>query len=590
MEWQPPSGPASGQSAGTNLVFRNQVKIGRNVILALISGGFFILFTFLHFFFVILLPGTAGGASAGATGALTMIGVMSLGYAAMLLRSPVRVTLNPDGMLVEWLINRKIVNWRDIAKLRRRKATRFFSTTFLGRRGQDIQREVLDMLDEKGKKILELDNILENFAVLAAEIERRSAEARGVSTYNRDEQIKQMLKSQKRSALRTAVMGAILALFGGFCGYMVWSEHHAEEVFNRNSRIIMADIINHHEDRAMYLLEYQFTDETGQAHTREAHMERKAWKNLEGDEQVAIRYLPASPEESRLTAGERKSSPPSFLLTIASVLIIFLGVLLLIGYFLGYADLKIEKGKWKLVRIGDVDDAFEPAIQSTRSAMVSAPSPTIFLPPEAPGRFEQSSMVEAPVGVQPKPGVTKAEKAPVPAGIKAIAILNLVFGIIGMGMGGFKMVMLLFIGLGGGADFGEGLVFQMTGLEMVFAGAEHIFTFILAALLTISAYGIYRLRPWGRYLALTVVILQILQGILDISSIIWMQTDMGNVSQETQLIYWFGIGVAIFLTALGLLYPAIALFVLLRRPVRKMFARGTAAGLEQRELDVKVSV
>lgn len=548
----------------TDRVFVNKRKIGRT---AAVVFGVSILNLVIQVFLVLshlLAPPSSGDWYVpGLAGGMITASIFGFLYGVLLLKSPIRACLDAEGIRIEWLVSRKRLSWAQIAELRRKKSSAPFGAPAGGGWGKQETKDILILCDERGKTLAEVDSALSDFPELVAEIEARSSAARGASTYDRDAQQARQLRSQKRSARLLAVAGGFFLVVGLGGGIFTWVDHQKERRLATEGVVTDATVARHYMYNVTPHLEYEFTDEQDRAFKRDAVMEPGAWDALEGQQTVAVRYLPADPDRSHLLIGEEESfTPPFFLMMAGTGLMTVLGALAWVAYFSGIADVKVERGKVRLVRVGQLDDSLEPDAAAPKARAIASPPPFPPPTPIVPRPAEPAFLL----GVEPP-------SRSLPPGIKAVAILNIVFGLGGMLLNAARFAFSAWVvDQGGIVNVGDDYVFEVGPDVIQWARVEHVVCFGLALLLGCSAIGLFRARSWGRTLALAAVCGQLLIGIVAIVGIFRGGISVEGLPPEHRVPAYVGLAGAMFLSLLGMAYPTVVLVVLCRRSARELFA------------------
>ncbi|MBI1785757.1 hypothetical protein HYR69_11490 [Candidatus Sumerlaeota bacterium] len=534
------------------LVFTNPAKIGLYATLSLGLAALLFIIIIVTFFLSLLVPNGPGpGLFPGLMGG-QMVGVMFLSaYGINLLGVPIRITLGAEVLTVEWLISRKSFNWNQIAELRRTSSGTWGALGSGGRKKK--LPDPLLLLDDKGKTIAKLSGEILNAQGLISEIERRSSLARGASTFHREEQIARHLKEQRKKAIKTAVLGAILLFMGLAAGGSLYWEHRKEMRLQAEGIVAEAKVLRHFKFNITPRLEYEFSDERGNAHRKDVEMKLDAWEAAEGEKTIPIKYLADDPETSALlSGGQKRQDVPFPLIMLSAGLMVGLGAASIGMYFIGIADIKMDGGKLKIVRMGDVDASMLE--MGTGAAAPPIPAP-FSIPPQA-------------LATSPSPPGT------LPPGIKAIAIFNILFGLLGMLFNGFKILIVFFIHARGGAvEVGHGEAIQLNAATegYLLAVMEHAANFFLAMTLIVSALGFFFARHWARIVAMIAGSGQIIMSLLSVAGTIIWSSNMENLSQETQFAMQVGTSGAMFIAVLGMIYPLVLVVLLSRRSTREVY-------------------
>jgi len=155
----------------------------------------------------------------------------------------------------------------------------------------------------------------------------------------------------------------------------------------------------------------------------------------------------------------------------------------------------------------------------------------------------------------------------VPAGVKVIAILNIVFGVIGLLLNGAR-ALFMFVNRGRVVRWGQ-VAFVVEGdpLAIAWMTADAV----LALALAVSAIGLFRLRPWGRRLALAAAALQIVSSAIVLASAIYGTSAVSGLADEDRRHAVAALTGQFIGAVLGAIYPAVILIVLGRRAAATAF-------------------
>jgi hypothetical protein len=551
---------------------------------ALAAGGFFLLLVLVNFALLILAAPSrpsrgGGGMESGWVGGMGAGAFFFLAYGFSLLRRPVRARLTPREIVIEGFVSRRSVPWDKVATLRRDK-----KTELVGHQTYDV----LVLLDEQGKTLATLAGNFVNFPALVADVEARSAAARGAPTYDRDAEARRKAKEHHRSRRKTLVLSAVLLAFGltavSWGTYEWWKDRTI-----RNDGIdTAARLDRHYMIRVTGWIAFSFKDPaTGRLVSRETSVSDPAWRTLEGQKTVTVRYVPSNPEWNKVPGEDDGGDSPLVMVGLGAALsVVFIAIFVFTA--LGYADLSVKDGKLRVKRYGEVDDALEPA----------APANTGFvqleeiLPPQATGGMP--TWMPAPPGAQPPmpqpipaevpppPGWTYGSPFPtgypyptqplpgtsaVPAGVKVVAVLNILFGVFGLLLNGGR-ALFMFVNRGQVVRWGQvAFVVENDPLTLAWMTADAV----LALALAVSAIGLFRLRRWGRRLALGVAALQLVSSAVVLASAIYGASALSGLGEEDHRHAVAAMTGQLVGAVVGAIYPAVILTVLGRRSAATAF-------------------
>jgi hypothetical protein len=165
--------------------------------------------------------------------------------------------------------------------------------------------------------------------------------------------------------------------------------------------------------------------------------------------------------------------------------------------------------------------------------------------------------------------------ARIPPGVRVVAVLNVVFGLIGLLLNGARALFMI---------MNRGQVVRVGQAAFIIENNPRLVAWmaadaVLAAALALSAVGLFRLRPWGRRLALAAAALQLVSSAIVFGTAVYAASStLSGLGDEDR-----GHAVATltgqFIGAvLGAIYPAIILIVLGRRSAATPFQPAGNAG------------
>jgi len=214
-------------------------------------------------------------------------GIAALTGAWSLLRSPERITVSNEGLIIETRGGTRFHHWDDIGCANIETA------------GSSNRRR-LNITDLNGRSIAKLDHAFERFEDLSAMIAAR-VEAKGDGTAER------ILRGKaKRQAALALITGSFLAFA---CGFVVWNTHKNQ----RDLRLLAqkgesgtAEIVRRFvaPNGITKRVEYRLVNSAGVSATRNVEVEPDFWDELEGAKSIAVVWVLNEPAVSRLAEGE----------------------------------------------------------------------------------------------------------------------------------------------------------------------------------------------------------------------------------------------------------------------------------------------
>lgn len=546
-----------GSLDGEVLEFRNKRKVGLHVTIALVVSVFSILLIAVTFFLE-LLSRKSSSIMPGLIGGMSVIPIMGIWFAIWQLRQPVRILLYEQGLTVEWLVRSKELSWKDIGEFELKEVDFLWHGWmgfFAGKK--KVSKECLVLFGRDRRKIAEIGGEMEGFDVLVKEIHSRSSQAQGESTFDVDKQTSQQVDSQKKKRIAMFFVGLFLVAMGVGFGITESVGEHNRRLLEKEGQVVEAVVSRHYKYNITPRIEYTFTDSDGRTYSENVMVESMYWESLEENGTVPIKYLPANPKNHRLAEGQVESMRVPFgLALVGSLVMTGLGVVCIGMYFFRISDIKFEDGRFIIVRTDEVK-----------------------LSPAAAGLAEDVQEIDMDGYVTPldiEEDVSLAEDIPsetsvisssreLPGGLKAIGVLNIVFGGIGVIWNGVRMVLVFFL-MTEPITFGENI--QLTG-NMALALGAHGFSMVMSLLFVISGIGILGFNNWGCIVATIGASGKLLLGLTEIVSTCLSDIEIGD--SEQQYIFGLARGFIIFWVVLTMIYPAIAVVILQRKSTREVF-------------------
>ena len=549
---------------------------GMYVAIALVIGFISSGFIFLVMFAAIATAGSGKSSSPTFIGALSIVPVFAFLYAIRLMKSAVRVTVDASGITLHGFASRRYISFSDIVSLKRNKQQGVESV------------DIVIICDAKGKELGRISSILTGFPQLVQLIEDRSAMAVGHETYDRDKDMTERKNTDVRKLRRNGIILIVIAFFSLILGIWGGVEYYFKSQLHNHGTEIQAKLARHYMYNVTPRIEYSFKAKNGLEYSNDVMMAQSDWDALKNAKTVKVKYLAASPSWNSLAAEANDNDDNLLMIIIGLVgVIIFspIGIIALKGY-----DVVSENGKIFVRKAGDISDQFESEKNQVTPVMPppmpQAPSPMqpraaenscIFL--EASQNVSDTitqvdipEMVAAPL--PPLPGPSAGSPAltsfdhKTPGGIIAFGIINIVFGLITLMVNFFRVVFAAFSN-SNSMNLGD-MQFEFDGIIMVVFA---LFSSGAAMLLLISAPGLFKMRKWGRTLALIAGWWTIAMDIAGIAATIIPAISAGtdNLGQIPKAPYvaWI-IGLVIFSLIL-MIYPIVMILVLSKRDTKQLF-------------------
>jgi hypothetical protein len=489
----------------------------------------------------------------GLLSASSAAGFISLISGIVLLRRPVRARVAEDGLTLEGRISRMFIPWDRIARLQRDKKQQLYAG----------ESHFLRLLDDRGKELARVTDTFWGYPQLAADIEAFSSAARGKPTLDLDDERQRKLAKQRRSARKALV----LCVLGLLIGVAMLAGGAYESYWNH--RLDREGITTDAQIDKLYMrsvtgwIDISFSDASGVRHARSTTLEPADWQALRGRHAVPVRYVAAKPDWNLVQGEHDDTRLAPLLFTMGGIIAALCGAYVVMRA-MGFVELTVSGGKVRFKRMGEVEEE-----KSSGTARLSSPKSEV---PPPRQNFAAPVVAPAPVApvVYPTPYL-EAPRAPgaVPGGIKTIAILNIVFGALGLLLNAARLVFFAIF---------AGRVLQV-GPNPVIITPEPIdmtafaINAILAALLIVSGVGLLRLRRWGWRLALIVAAPQVLVSVaLMVMGAIEYARASANLNDTTASRAAGLLGGLFCGQLVAMIYPVIVLIVLGRRGVRDVFA------------------
>jgi hypothetical protein len=492
-----------------------------------------------------MMPGLIGG--------MSVIPIFGIAAGIYFLKRPRKIIISSDGVAIVGLISRKDIPWPDIADIEINEAESIADNwvkTFSGQSA--VQKKRVILRDGSRRQLGTIEGNIEEFDTLMAMIISNSSQSRGKPVFDAGLQKNRTMTARKKKMRLNLGLGLFLSLMAIASMVVISVDHVSQKTLETQGQAIDAVISKHYKYNVTPRLEYTFTADDGKSYTKDAMVEKTVWEQLKEGDTIPVKYVPSNPDNSRLLKGYVDDFDVPFpLMIIMGGAILALGAGCACMYFLKIVDIKHENGKWIIVRLNDPELLIAP----------SSPVPAV-----APQIQTQAVPVFSPVAQSPQCPAAPQGKQKLPGGLKAIGILNIIFGSIGILFNSFRIVFVLAYMINP-----EAFPFsiEMTGNSgWILAG--HSLALLCALALCISGIGILRFANWGRILALTVVSIKIIMGLWEIAGVFRLPV-VETVSQEQAFIINTSKAFYIFIAMLVLIYPVIVFILLNRRSTRQCF-------------------
>jgi hypothetical protein len=273
-----------------------------------------------------------------------ILSVAALCAAWTMIRSPARISADPEGLTIGDGNNPQRLSWNEIG------CSTVESVGTSGRRR-------LNITDTKGASIVKLDESFRRFDDLVALVASH-VEAKGDDTAMRI-----LRKKARRLAVVLGAMGFVMTLGSIFIAWTTREEQRAARLLKQRGKPGQAEIVRRivAPDGVTKRVEYRVVGAGGRSGTRNVEVTSAYWNHLEGAKSIPVIFVADEPDISRLATGEVKE--PDFTKTPAGGYLMAALVLAVGLFMLGASpftwngwDLSIDKNtkKWCLKRDGKI--------------------------------------------------------------------------------------------------------------------------------------------------------------------------------------------------------------------------------------------
>ncbi|MHC4758168.1 MAG: hypothetical protein ACYTE8_05900 [Planctomycetota bacterium] len=538
--------------------FRNPMKVGLYVTLAL-TGSVLTIIMLAITFFLMLLSNKSSPFMPGLMGGMSILPIMGISIAIYMLRMPVKILIHEQGLTIEWLIKRKLFYWNEIAKIELKDVdfARTWWGSFTGKKG--VPKECLVLLNCNDGKIATIGGDIENFHTLVQEVHNRTSVSQGVSTFNARTQISRQAKKLKANRITIFVLGLFFAIGGTAFGIMSIVEEHNKRMLDNEGQLIEATINRHYMYNITPRIEYTFTAPDGLVYSQNVMVEREFWDSLEENGTVTVKYLPNNPKNNKLLTGQAESMDPPFVLCItASIGVTTLGIICLGMFAFRISDIKFENGRFKIVRTDYVElsDTAKTLIDNNEHTETTEEPQSLILETETVNVYANI----------PHKSNNIIQTNKLPGGLKAIGILNIFFGSLGL-LWNILRIILACVFIIRPVTVFENMQIQPTNLVYTFLSHG---LFVLAAfLLVLSGVGILFLKNWGRILGIAAACGKIVLSTIELILTFFMNAEL--FSNEQQFSFNVGRAFIVFVILLTIIYPLVVFVILLHKSTRQAF-------------------
>ncbi len=519
---------------------------------AFIAGGTIYLFVIIFFN---VIAATAAPARAndqfapGVAGGLSVVGIALIARGVFLLRKLVRVTVDDAGLVLEGLMSRSRVAWPEIQRLERNKRSPMMG-------GKSLQ--VLTLIGANGKKLGEIPESIEGFDELAVMIIGQSSATQARTTYDPATDENRKITQQNKKLRWVAILFGLFTFAMGAAFVAGVNEELHNRKFATEGVHADARIDRHYMVAVTPRLAYTFTDAQGKSYSREAMMDQEAWEELSGKHVVPVVYLRSSPTWNHLVEGEQaETSFGGKFLVITGLGFIFFGICFVLAAA-GF-DLNSDDGVTTLMRRGRVIRAWgrprETSLPALSPEFDSSQPQTTGGPAYAPSPSSLQFSVAVPAPPPLAPPITTNK----PKGVIALGILAIIFGVFGLLLNAFRI--LVFLAGSPQLPAGRQMIFEPSSLVIAGTAADALMAFALA----IIGIGLLMMRQWARRGGIVVAALQVLSSLIQLVVAITMMADLPEGTGQEAVLGRVGAISAVFGVILGMIFPTILLLLLARK-------------------------
>ena len=537
--------------------FRSSYKPGRYVVLAFVTSAVSILLAAVTFA-LLLLSNSPSSIMPAVAGVMTFLGLMGIWAAIYLLRTPVRILVEPEGLTFEWLICHRSFSWNDISQLQLKESDfgHVWLRSFTGRK--NLPKEHLLLLGRGGRKVAEVPGDMENFPLLVREIHIRSSRAQGVSTYSAYAHASRQLHTQKGKRLAMLIAGLFFTALGVAFAITSMVMERNKRLLERQGQVVQAVVTKHYIYNITPRLEYSFTADDDRSYSNNVMVTRTYWESLEKDANVGVKYLPSNPKNNKLVSGQVESGDIPFPLAIVcSLFATAMGLVATSMYFFGISDIKFEAGRFIIVRAGQVEPSPAAATLGTDIEDIEDTGDVIL-----PGVESEDEAL--PAGI-PEVRPARGGLSTLPVGLKAIGILNIVLGGLGLLWNAGRIVLAYILFASGLLE--DELLQTRTALHWAVGG--HVLAGLIALVVIISGVAILYFRNWGRILAIIAASAKLLFGLIEIVGVLLLPPQ--RAGPEHRFVANVTRSLIVFCYVLTMVYPALVIVLLKRKSTREIF-------------------
>jgi hypothetical protein len=498
-----------------------------------------------------IMPGIIGG--------MSVVPIFGITAGVYFLKRPRKITINPQGLVITGTMSQKQITWQEIADVEIKEVESIADNWIKTFSGQSaVQKKRIVLRDGSQRQIGVIDGNIERFDSLAAMIVSYSSQIQNKPVYDSGLQKNRTMASRKKKMRLNLGVGIFLCLMA-IASIVVFSvDYRDKQALEKQGKSADATIKRIYMYNVTPRLEYTFTTADGESYSKDVMVKKEFYGQWKEGQIIPVRYVPANPDNSRLLRGNVEEMDIPFPIMIAGeVIILAIAIGCVCMYFLKIVDIKHENGKWIIVRLNDPELSIA-ALTSSPAAVMQPQNVQVQTVPAA------VPVVSLPVQSQQYTTVLQG-KQKLPGGLKAIGILNIIFGLLGILWNGFQVISVLIIILSSKTVPSQPEV--LPDWDWILYGPG--FSLLCACILCISGIGILQFANWGRILAVMAATGKLILGLYQMIDIIFTPLKMSESEQEYIIIA--SKMFACFIVFLTLIYPLIVLILLNRRSTRQSF-------------------